>query len=158
MRRSITALVSAALVAGGVGAAVAAPAQTAARGARPAAEHVPAAVDFVRIAYRDTQDASQNRTINLHGQRADEMIDLFNALKREPKDTAHCLAFGTASTRVVFRGTNHKWVATEAICTNLTVTRDGKSLPTLIESKAWNDALTHYLGHSPTGSGDNSPR
>ena len=149
MRRSVTAAVGVVVLAGST------VAFAATRATRPTAEHVPASVDHVRIAYRDSADASQNKTIDLHGNRADHIVNLFNALKREPPGTAHCLAIGTAQTRVIFNNSDHKWVASEAICTDVTVARDGKPLPTLIETKAWNDALTHYLGHSPTGTGQN---
>ncbi|HVT66085.1 MAG TPA: hypothetical protein VHD81_13105 [Mycobacteriales bacterium] len=150
MRRSVTATMGAVVLAGAA-ATVAVPAHATARVARPSAEHVPAAVDHVRIAYRDSANPSQNKTVNLHGRRADHIIDLFDALKREPPDTAHCLIASTAETRVIFKGTHHRWVATEAICTDLEVARDGRSLPTLVVTKAWDAALTHYLGHSPTG-------
>lgn len=145
MRRSLTVAMGVVVLAGS-GVAYAA--------TRPAAEHVPAAVDHVRIAYRDSADASNNKTVDLRGKRADQLIDLFNALKAEPKDAVHCLALGTAQTRVIFKGTNHKWVGTQSICTNLLVARDGDSQPTLIPTRAWNNAVTHYLGHSPTGTGD----
>lgn len=153
MRRSASLLTVGAVIGSALLGATGAAAHSAARSARPAAEHVPASVHHVRIAYRDTQDANQNRTVDLHGRHAHHLVRLFNELEREPKNTVHCLVASTASTRVIFRNSDHRWIASEAICTNLTVTRDGKQLPTLIESDAWNNALTHYLGHSPTGTG-----
>jgi hypothetical protein len=155
MRRSITGLIGV-LVLAGSAVAAAAPAHSGVPAGRPAAERVPVSVDHVRIAYRDSADLSSNRTIHLRGKRADHIIKLFNALQAEPKNAAHCLAMGTAHTEVTFKNTAHKWVASEAICTNLTVTRDGKPLRTLIETGAWDKALTHYLGHSPTGTGSSA--
>lgn len=150
MRRPTTAAIGTAMVLGCAGLA-ANPAQAASGASRPAAEHVPAAVDQVRIAYRDSANPSENKTVDLNGRKADHIIDLFNSLKPEAPGTAHCLVASTADTRVIFRGAHHKWVATEAVCTDLEVSRDGKALPTLVVTHAWDAALTHYLGHSPTG-------
>lgn len=151
----IGAVVAGTVIAGS--AAVAAPRHDSAREARPAAENVPTSVNDVRIAFRDTSDASQNKTVVLHGPRGQHLIALFDALKPEPPGTVHCDAMSTSSTYVTFRGAVHTWVAHEAICTDLTVTRDGKSLPTLVESNKWNAALTHYIGHSPTAPGTAAP-
>lgn len=151
MRRSVTALI-AAIVAAGSAAAIAAP--THSSGTRPAAERVPSSVNHVRILYRDSADPSQNQTLYKRGLR---IVDLFNGLKREPRNYVHCDAVSTARTEVIFRGRGHKWVATEALCTNVRVTRDGKRLPTLIPSREWDKALTRRLGHSPTGSGGSTP-
>ncbi|HVT22297.1 MAG TPA: hypothetical protein VHE57_13025 [Mycobacteriales bacterium] len=154
MRRTTAACIGAAVAAGSIAwTAVTATAHPTVRATHPAAEHVPATVHHVRIAYRDSADAESNRTIDLHGRHARHMVRLFNALDREPRNAVHCLARGSARTNVVFKNSDHKWVATEAICTNLTVTRDGKQLPTLLESEKWDAALTGYLGHSPTGTG-----
>jgi hypothetical protein len=49
-------------------------------------------------------------------------------------------------------------VTSQSLCTGVGVTRDGKPLPTLIPSRAWNLALSHHLGHSPTGTGADAPR
>lgn len=152
MRRSVTAAIGVAVLAGSA-VALTAPALAAARSARPAAETVPLSVDHVRILYRDSANPDKNETVRLHGKRADHMIELFDALAREPKDAAHCLAMGTASTSVVFKGSAHKWVTSQAICTGVGVSRDGKSMPTLVPNDAWDKALTRHLGHSPIGTG-----
>jgi len=161
MRRTVligaVSTIAAAVLAGGPAALAATAASGAAnhsgaRAHRPAAEHIPAAVGYVRIAYRDTQDASAKRTVVLTGNRAHRLIDLFNALKRERRDAVHCLAMGSAHTTVTFKGSQHRWAATQAICTGLSVTRDGDAEPTLVPTDDWNQALTHYLGHSPVGS------
>jgi hypothetical protein len=157
MRRSLAVLVAGALAGGaavGTTAAVATPQRLS---AHPASEHVPAAVNDVRISYRDSTDETQNRTVVLHGKRADQLIDIFNGLRRESRNTMHCLAMGTASTTVTFKGPHHKWAATQMICTGLTVTRDGAGRPTLVPTKEWTAVLTRYLGHTPTGSGDVTP-
>ncbi|HVV76598.1 MAG TPA: hypothetical protein VHC43_11230 [Mycobacteriales bacterium] len=161
MRGWITAIVGTAVLgvaalpmAGAVPMAGASPAHTTAHAARPTAENVPTSVAHVRIAFRDLSDTSQNRTVVLHGRHARHLVALFDALKREPSGTVHCDAMSSSHTAVTFRGTTHKWVATEAICTNVPVTRDGKQEPTLLPSSAWDGALTHYIGHSPTAPGN----
>ncbi|HVY08757.1 MAG TPA: hypothetical protein VHB18_01235 [Mycobacteriales bacterium] len=153
MRRTATAIMGAALLAGST-IAVASAAPTRPSSMRPAAERVPSSVTHVRILYRDTADPGRNQTLYKQGHR---LVVLFNALKREPKNYVHCDAVSTARTEVVFRGHGHKWVATEALCTDVQVTRDGKPLPTLIPSRAWDKALTRRLGHSPTGTGGSTP-
>ncbi|HWC35230.1 MAG TPA: hypothetical protein VG650_10420 [Mycobacteriales bacterium] len=158
MRRWLAALAGGVTLAGGlVAATTATAAPLRAEASRPAAEHVPTSVDYVRIAFRDTSDSSNNRTVVLHGTRAHHLVKLFDALKREPRGTVHCDAMTTSHTSVTFRGTSHTWVATEALCTNVTVERDGEALPTLLESNKWNDALTRYIGHSPTAAGSSTP-
>ncbi|HVY09153.1 MAG TPA: hypothetical protein VHB18_03295 [Mycobacteriales bacterium] len=157
MRRSLAALAAGTLASGALLTASTATAAAAHHKGHPASEHVTAAVDDVRIAYRDTAHRAADRTIVLHGKRADRLIAIFNRLKRESPDAVHCFAMGTASTTVTFKGPHHTWSATQMICTNLTVTRDGDRKPTLIPTKAWTDALTRYLGHPPTGSGSVSP-
>lgn len=157
MRRSLAIVTAAALASGALAGGSAALAATSRQSAHPASEHIPATVDYVRIAYRDSANEAQNRTIVLRGNRADRLIGVFNGLDREPRNSVHCLAMGTASTTVTFKGPRHKWAATQMICTNLTVTRDGESKPTLVPTAEWNKLLRHYLGHSPTDSGNSTP-
>jgi hypothetical protein len=142
MRRLLTAALGLAVLAGGV-------AVTSVAEAAPGAEHIPASVDRARIYYSNTQDPSQDQRIALHGRRAQHLVALFDALKREPQGTAECDLATSSETTVTFRGTKHTWVATEEVCRNISVQRDGQSQPKLLPSKAWNAALTHYLGHSP---------
>ena len=157
MRRSLAIVMVGALAGGALCGASVATAGPMRLRAHPASEHVPAAVNYVRIAYRDSANHEQNRTVVLHGQRADRLIGVFNGLEREPRNAVHCLAMGTAGTTVTFRGPHHRWAATQMICTNLTVTRDGAGKPTLAPTAEWDKLLRHYLGHSPTGEGDQTP-
>ncbi len=142
MRRPVTAVLSAVILGSSVGV-------TSTAVAAPGAEHIPATVDRARIDYTDMQDASQNQHIRLHGKRAQHLVALFDDLKREPRRTAQCEIASSSKTTVTFRGPHHTWVATEAVCSNIGVTRDGEGERTLLPSKAWNAALARYLGHSP---------
>ena len=139
MQRVITVLIGAAAV--GSGLAVVSPAAAA-----PGAEHIPTSVSHARIDYTDAQDASHNQHVRLHGKRAQHLVTLFDELKREPRNTVHCDAIGGPTTTVTFHGPNHTWVAKQATCTNIVVTRDGKSLRTLLPSKAWTKAVNSDLG------------
>jgi hypothetical protein len=80
------------------------------------------------------------------GKKAAQLVTLFDALKREPKDTIHCDIAGGPETTVTFHGPHHTWIAREAACTNIEVTRDGKALPTLLPSTAWSKAVNADLG------------
>lgn len=115
---------------------------------RPAAEHVPSAIQNARIADTSTYGSpgSPDKVVALHGAKAQELVRLFDALKLEPADTVHCMIAGGPQTTVTFHGTNHTWVATQGACTNIVVTRDGKSLPTLLPSKQWTATINRDLG------------
>jgi hypothetical protein len=80
------------------------------------------------------------------GAKAQRLVDLFNQLKREPRNYVHCDAVGGPTTVVTFHGVRHVWVAKQSTCTNIVVTRDGRSLPTLLPSKAWTRTVNADLG------------
>ncbi|HEX3705709.1 MAG TPA: hypothetical protein VHV76_03685 [Mycobacteriales bacterium] len=120
--------------------------------ARPATEHVSDAVHRVALRYSNgtvttpTSSSGGGGGATVHGAKATKLVDLFNALKREPRGTIHCDVAGGPQTTVTFHGPHHTWVAKQAACTNVLVTRDGKALPTLLPSKAWTAAVNHDLG------------
>lgn len=154
MRRSLAALAVAVLIgAGCVGASVTSVAMAAAthHRARPAAEHVSGAVHRVTLRYiiettSPAESRGQGRTRTVSGTKATRLVKLFNALKREPKGYLHCALAGGPQTTVTFHGPHHTWVAKESACTNVLVSRDGKSLPTLLPSKTWTKTVNADLG------------
>jgi hypothetical protein len=153
MRRSITTLMGLALTGSSVLAAAGAsgaPTLMRAATARPAAEHVPSTIGYVRISYTAAGRPDATRRIVLHHRKAHHLAKLFNHLEPEPPGTAHCDVATAWHTTVTFRGPHHTWTAVEVLCRNIEVNRDGRQLPTLLPSKKWEAALTHYLGHSPT--------
>lgn len=123
-------------------------AATSASPPRPLAEHVPTAIQNARLAYdaSSIRPSNGDKTVALHGPKAQLLIKLFDALKAEPPDTVHCDIAGGPQTTVTFHGAQHTWVVTQAACTNIEVTRDGKGLPTLLPSQQWENAVNHDLG------------
>jgi hypothetical protein len=112
---------------------------------RPATEHVPLSVDQVRLSYSDRGNPGSDRRTTVRGKKASELAKLFDSLKREPRGTVHCDIAGAPETTVTFRSAKHVWVR-QAACTNVTVTRDGKSLPTLLPTKKWDAVVNADLG------------
>ena len=110
---------------------------------RPASEHVPASVHKVEVLFQGTGQATARWK---RGAKAAQLVELFNKLKREPRDTVHCDVAGGPQTTVTFKGAKHTWVATQSACTNVVVTRDGKGQPTLLPSKKWEAAISHDIG------------
>jgi hypothetical protein len=113
---------------------------------RPAAEHVPFSVDQVRLSYTDRGNPGSDRRATVRGNKASELARLFDSLRREPRGTVHCDVAGGPQTTVTFRSAKHVWVARQAACTNVTVTRDGKALPTLLPTKRWDATVSADLG------------
>lgn len=71
------------------------------------------------------------------------LIRVFDQLRREPRGTVHCDLAGGPTDTVRFTSRRHVWVAAQAACTNVRVTRDGRHLPTLLPDPAWEKALRH---------------
>jgi hypothetical protein len=114
---------------------------------RPHREHLPRSVAKATVGYHVLGQPSKNKSVKLGRTRLHRLARDFNRLKVEPRGTIHCDIAGGPMTTVVFRTAHHKWVATQAACTNVMVTRDGKSLPTLLPSTAWSKALARDLRH-----------
>jgi hypothetical protein len=151
MRRLMTVLATTAIAGGTVLGASAADGASFHSATRPASEHVSAAVHHVVLDYQSTTitptaGSGQGTAVSLHGKKAAHLVTLFNALKREPKATIHCDIAGGPETTVTFHGPHHTWVAKQAACTDVEVTRDGKDLPTLLPSAAWSKAVDADLG------------
>lgn len=118
---------------------------------RPAIEHVPVSIHDATVTYSSTSVGSnggegQGRAVPVHGAKATRLVKLFDGLKLEPRNTIHCDIAGGPETTVTFHGPHHTWIAREAACTNIEVTRDGKALPTLLPSTAWSKAVNADLG------------
>lgn len=116
-----------------------------ARSARPKTEHVPLPVSKVSIHYTVVAAPKQSKTVTLTTAQKKALTHDFDALHREPAGTVHCEIAGGPVDTVTFVGKHHIWVARQAACTNVQVTRDGKSLPTLLPSAAWSKAIKHDL-------------
>lgn len=114
---------------------------------RPKAEHVPDSVSHAKLHYSVFGTAANNETVTESGRKARRLVHEFDRLKVEPKDTVHCDLAGGPTTTVTFRDKAHTWVAREAACTDVMVTRDGKALPTLLPSTAWEKTVARDLGH-----------
>jgi hypothetical protein len=95
--------------------------------------------------YENGSGAAHARLVR--GAGATRLITLFNALTPEPRNTIHCDIAGGPTTIVSFQGAHHLWKATESACTDVQVTRDGNSLPTLLPSRAWRNTVSKYLGN-----------
>jgi hypothetical protein len=113
---------------------------------RPRAEDVPSSVDAARLAHRDSTTSPWADRHHVTGKTARDLVKSFNHLKVEPPNTAHCQIVGGPEDRVVFATSKHRWVVTEASCTDVQVHRDGKVLPTLLPSKAWTAAVDAGFG------------
>jgi hypothetical protein len=112
---------------------------------RPAAEHVPLSVHRVHIVRRNELQPTPAKTVTVTGKPATRLVRAFDAMKTQPTTYVHCNIAGGPEDVVTFRGVKHTWVVKEAACTNIVVTRDGKSLPTLLANTAWNHAIAHDL-------------
>jgi hypothetical protein len=113
---------------------------------KPASEVVPHSVHKARLARREvpyTKDAAY-KTVT--GKRAKALVAAFDRMKTEPTNSVHCDIAGGPEVLVTFRTAKHKWLVRQAACTDIVVTRDGKSLPTLISDTAWEHAVSHDLG------------
>jgi hypothetical protein len=113
---------------------------------RPAAEHVPTSLRKVHLARRNEPFGAVKKRRTVTGKRAAALVKSFDALRVEPRNAIHCNVAGGPEDIATFRTHSHTWVATESACSNIVVTRDGKDLPTLVGSKAWEKAEKHYLG------------
>ena len=151
MRKLLTAIATTTALGASLVAAAGAQATTAHGTARPVTEHVPYAVHRVHLLYSSQTAApgtsrGHGTAATVHGAKATQLVDLFNALKREPRGTIHCQIAGGPQTTVTFYGPHHTWRATQGACTNIVVTRDGKALPTLLPTKAWTTTVNSDLG------------
>jgi len=113
---------------------------------RPAAEHVPLSVHHVKLVRRNLTGPPDRRTVTVTGRAATRLVRTFDAMTRLPRHSAHCNVVGGPETIATFRSAAHTWVASESACTDVVVTRDGKPLPTLLPSTAWERAVEHDLG------------
>jgi hypothetical protein len=113
---------------------------------RSLTEHVPHTVKSAYLAHRNepTKRPTRHRTVTGHP--ASTLAIAFDALRAEPRDTVQCDIAGGPSDTVTFRTAKHTWVARQSACTEVVVTRDGNSLPTLIATTKWEHDLEHYLG------------
>jgi hypothetical protein len=118
---------------------------SAARAARPKTEHVPLPVSKVSIHYTAVTTPKQSKAVKLTTAQKKALTHDFDALHREPAGTVHCQIAGGPVDTVTFVGKHHTWVARQAACTNVQVTRDGKTLPTLLPSSKWSKAIKHDL-------------
>lgn len=113
---------------------------------RPAAEHVPATVDKANVSYRQSPAAPPSKHRTVHGAKARALVHSFNHLAREPKNYVTCDIAGGPIEMVVFRTTKHVWRVQQSPCSEVQVTRDNGSLPTLISDPKWSKAVAAALG------------
>jgi hypothetical protein len=111
--------------------------------ARKAAEHVPASVHTVRLA-RTTSTGTTTRTVR-HG-KAGSLVQSFDELSTVRAGLLTCDATG-ATTTATFTDSAHTWVASQDPCGLVTVTRDGRSQPTLVDDGFWSQFLAAALRH-----------
>jgi hypothetical protein len=111
---------------------------------RPAIEHVPAAVHKARVSYRKAPTAATKHH-TVRGAKAHALVHSFNHLKREPKDYLICDIAGGPTETVVFRTATHIWTVQQSPCSEVHVTRDDKSLPTLLSDTKWSKAVAAAL-------------
>jgi hypothetical protein len=109
-------------------------------------EQVPASLRKARLTYRKEPTGPVTRRRTVTGRRAKELVIAFDQLKREPKNYITCDVAGGPTERVRFHTAAHTWIATQSACSELQVTRDGKSLPTLLPSRRWERLVRHDLG------------
>ena len=113
---------------------------------RPPTEHIPLSVHRVQLVRRNLTGPPDRRTVTVTGRAATRLVRTFDAMTRLPRHSAHCNVVGGPETIATFRSAAHTWVASESACTDVVVTRDGKPLPTLLPSTAWERAVEHDLG------------
>lgn len=113
---------------------------------RPAAEHVPASVHKANVSYRKDPSAPPSKHRTVHGAKAHALVHSFNHLKREPNKYVTCDIAGGPIDMVVFRTAEHVWRVQQSPCSEVQVTRDNTSLPTLISNQKWSTAVAAALG------------
>lgn len=112
---------------------------------RPKTEHVPLPVSKVTIHDTAATTAKQATAVTLTVAQKKALTHDFDALRREPPGTIHCEIAGGPVETIRFVGKHHTWIARQAACTNVQVTRDGKPLPTLLPTSKWSKAIQHDL-------------
>jgi hypothetical protein len=129
----------------GIGTAAATSASN--RPKRPAAEHVPTSVHRAHLVRRDDVFSNNRESRTVTGKQARRLVRAFDAMKTQPTTYVHCDLAGGPVEIVTFHAARHTWVVKEMACSNIVVTRDGTSLPTLLPNAAWDRAVHHDLGH-----------
>ena len=112
---------------------------------RPAAEHIPHSVHDATIESRPGPPSGDDQTVTVHGAKARHLVRIFDRLHVVPAGSVRCDIAGGPEKIVTFTGKSHTWVATEAACTDITVTRDGQHLPALLETPVWDNTLAADL-------------
>jgi hypothetical protein len=122
--------------------AVAAYALVLARPPRPAVEHVPLAVDTVKLVDDKealTGGAATRRVRIVHGLAARVLVGEFDALQAEPPGLNYAAVGSTQSITATFRTAGHRWQA--GLGDPVSVTRDGHPLPGLQADSAFGRAM-----------------
>jgi hypothetical protein len=109
-------------------------------------EHVPTSLRKARLTYRSEPYKPVSRRRTVTHLKAKELVTAFDQLKRQPKNYVTCDVAGGPTEAVRFHTAAHTWIATQSACSEVQVTRDGKTLPTLLPSKRWARLVHQDLG------------
>jgi hypothetical protein len=113
---------------------------------RPASEHVPRSLHRAQLTLRKEPFGKVMKRLTVDGKQATRLVRAFDAMKTLPRNAIRCMIAGGPQDVVTFRTAAHTWRVKESACTDVVVTHDGKRLPTLIPSAAWEKAIKHDLG------------
>jgi hypothetical protein len=113
---------------------------------RPYREHVPASVHTAHLMYKKSAIKSKARRRTATGAKAAALVKSFDKLKLRPRNSVVCDIAGGPTTTVRFATKKHTWLVTQSVCNDIQVTRDGKPLPSLLPSRAWEKAVQAGLG------------
>jgi hypothetical protein len=144
--RTIALTAVAVLAVSAIGTGTAAATSAGHRPKRPAAEHVPLSVHRAHLVRRDDVFGSRRESRIVTGKQATRLVRAFDAMKTQPTNYVHCDIAGGPVEIVTFHTAKHTWAVKEMACSNIIVTRDGTSLPTLLPNAAWDRAVHHDLG------------